>query len=179
MIINALKLARQQSVLDGDMPMVDLLSRLTDDGRFDRTSQAGQVSFKLTFSQRRVDVDYQHNAVVIGLLLKCDPVLVCHSSDRLFTHSVQASSQVALLESDADGKALQEDIEAFICEPEKLDVAALLAEELLLSLPLVPRHPDVEPVEFISGDNSDETDDNAAAPVRENPFSVLQELQKK
>ncbi|HEV7431893.1 MAG TPA: YceD family protein [Steroidobacteraceae bacterium] len=61
----------------------------------------------------------------------------CLSEMRL---PIAADSQLTVVDSDAQAAAVPEEFETFLAPAGHCSLAALAAEELLLSLPIVPRH---------------------------------------
>jgi uncharacterized metal-binding protein YceD (DUF177 family) len=53
---------------------------------------------------------------------------------------VAADSQLVVVDSEAQAAAVPEEFETFLAPEGRCTLAALAAEELLLSLPIVPRH---------------------------------------
>ena len=58
--------------------------------------------------------------------------------------AVDSQSHVAVIDSEAQADSVAEEVETFLAADGQGTLAALAAEELLLSLPLVPRHADGE-----------------------------------
>lgn len=87
---------------------------------------------------------------------------------------LSASAHVALLASAAEGNALPEALEPVLAPGGRISLAELIEEEVLLSLPIVPRHDGqgwCEPLED-SGDGSEQAD----ASTTQRPFASLGEL---
>ena len=175
MIVNAIKLARQQEHLNGEMPLTDLSNVLNNDERIQLERQVDLLRYALEFDNQPVDSANERRAVVVKQNIKCALELICHSSGECYQQPIEVFSQVALLNDPEDAKTLREDLEAFICQPEQLDIAALLAEEVILALPLVPRNPDSKQLNWTSGDEEGFADAQQA----DNPFAALQVLQNK
>jgi uncharacterized protein len=77
----------------------------------------------------------------------------------------------------AQAEALDAELEDDVLELERqMDLRELIEDELLLALPLVPRH-DVCPQPLPAG--SGETASSDAEPQRPNPFAALAQLKKK
>ncbi|MGH8253516.1 MAG: YceD family protein [Steroidobacteraceae bacterium] len=64
----------------------------------------------------------------------------CQRCMREMRLSVDSESHVAVIDSEAQAAQVAEDVETFLAADGHGTLAALAAEELLLSLPLVPRH---------------------------------------
>jgi len=91
----------------------------------------------------------------------------------------------ALVRSEQEGERLPADYEPLLIESVPVRLADLIEDELLLSLPQVPMHPEQEcpATELIrresqrgeTGTDTAETDDEGE---RENPFAILSELKR-
>jgi uncharacterized protein len=68
----------------------------------------------------------------------------CQRCLREMRLDVDSQSHVAVIDSEAQADKVAEEVETFLAADGKGTLAALAAEELLLSLPLVPRHADGE-----------------------------------
>ena len=79
--------------------------------------------------------------------------------------------------ADAEDDSAEEDL--LVLDP-RLDLAALIEDELLLALPLIPMHGQCPQPLPLATDAADEAGDASGdAAKRPNPFAVLQALQKK
>ena len=87
---------------------------------------------------------------------------------------IAADSQLALVDSEAQGAAVPEEFETFLARDGHCSLAALAAEELLLSLPSVPRHGHEERCEA-SGASADAA---VTAPAVAEAMSPVEETQR-
>lgn len=91
---------------------------------------------------------------------------------------VDSSSHVALIEHESAADTVPGEMETFLAEDGRCDLAALAAEELLLALPIVPRHAPGEGCEAAAG--AARTVATADEPVAEHetqrPFADLRAL---
>ena len=93
---------------------------------------------------------------------------------------VDSSSHVALIEHESAADTVPGEMETFLAEDGRCDLAALAAEELLLALPVVPRHAPGEGCEADAVASAEPTAAGAQAPPVEHdtqrPFADLRAL---
>jgi uncharacterized protein len=99
----------------------------------------------------------------------------CLSPMRL---PVAADSRLALVESEAQAAAVPEEFETFLAAGGQCTLAALAAEELLLALPIVPRHGPAERCRGAGAIAEGEVVAERAAPAEptQRPFADLRAL---
>jgi len=108
---------------------------------------------------------------------QADVALECQRCLSFFNTTIEAANVLQVVGSEAaldDGQDLDPEATERIVGSERLDVLALIEDELILNLPYVPMH-DVCPSlpgSFVS------SDDPAADAVRPSPFAVLSKLKK-
>ena len=165
-VIDVLNYARAGRQYTGSLT-VRQLSRLHD--RLADTT--GTVTFALGFDMQAVQLASDKRLPCIQLRCQAQVSLVCQRSLQPFTYSLQHASLIAVVKNDVQAKQLQTDVEPYHCVDGDLDIADLIAEELLLALPLVAINPDSAlAVEFDAeaGEEQQKT----------NPFAVLAEWQQ-
>ena len=165
-IIDMHKMARRGGELAGKLAVSDLT--LVHDRL---ASQSGSIDYQLQPAYRRVDcTDGQHTLLVIVVRLQAQVEMLCQRTLEAFTQVIDTESSVALVADDATAATLPSAYEPLVADARSLDMAALLSEELLLALPLVPTAPHTGPVrETLS----------SAANVDNNAFAVLGDLLRK
>lgn len=84
--------------------------------------------------------------------------------------------KLALVQTEAQAKALPAELDPWLSEDFRLDLARLVEEQLLLALPIVSYHPEAscKPADFHQEDPEAEPEE---AP-RPNPFAILESLKK-
>lgn len=122
----------RQAVLDGELPL-ERLTRLKELLH----STAGSVRASLRFHQRSgwVGASLQYEAAVE---LKCQRCL------EPLTEHMAETVELALLESRALEGSLPEGTEPVLLEGDRLNLAALIEDEVIVGLPLVPKHARIE-----------------------------------
>ena len=126
-------LGRQNATLDGEIELESLqrLSELVD-------SRDGSVKARFRFDQGRsqcvtVDIDYE---VTLELL--------CQRCLEPFTLALAEHSALALIEPEGVEDYAPQGYEPLSLEEPRLQPIALLEDELIMALPLVPRHAEDE-----------------------------------
>lgn len=162
--VNARKLAANRSELQGSVEIQTLT------GVHDRLAGTdGELSYQLAFHPT---MDDQEPLVVVDVDLQTDVTLTCQRSLQPFQHRVKTKSQVVLVVDESQAEQLAEDYEPFACKDLELDINALLIEELLLALPLVPVNPEAEELQSTDEQHIE------AGEQDQNPFAGLAALKK-
>jgi len=100
----------------------------------------GEIAFSLRFShddQGQVCVDVEIDGQV---------AMTCQRSLETYDQAIAGRSRVGVVVNESDEAGLPEDYEVRICPDQRLELLDLVAEEVLLALPLVPTDPASEPV---------------------------------
>jgi uncharacterized protein len=98
---------------------------------------------------------------------------VCQRCMRPMTLPVHARSRVAVVESDVGADGVPPGWDTYLAPDAQLELAALVAEEVLLALPIVALH---EQDDCASGASAAERQDEAAPEERTRPFADLRAL---
>lgn len=152
-----------QGVLISGQTTVAALPRFSD---FDQ-SQAEAVSVALTFERDPDDGQrIVHGTVSAALVMTCQRCL------EPVTCDVTAQVNLALVWTEEEISMLPERYDPWLMTDEKMTLATLLEEELLLALPLVATHEQC-PTRLPEGD---EPDASASDERADNPFAVLASL---
>jgi uncharacterized protein len=99
--------------------------------------------------------------------------LTCQRCLKPMRHAVDATTRVALLVSEAEADRAPDYLETFLANDGRVSAAELVAEELMLALPLAPRHEGTKQCHVAA---DDEPGDNADT---QHPFAELRALMKK
>lgn len=128
---------------------------------------AGEAAWTAGFGRDELDLPCVEVRVDARLPLECQRTL------QRFEHPVQVRQRYGLVRDEADEDALPEGWEALLPDEDGgVDLAALVEDELILAVPLIPVMPGSESVERDWPVQADEK-------TRANPFSALAELKKK
>ena len=156
-LIDSLDFARKGMEISGEVPMAEL-PRLADL----LTDSEGKLSYVLRGFEGK-DGKPQLDLTITGA---CN--LRCQRCLKPLQHPINLVSKLRLVsEGEAEGTDIDDDEVDNIPAEKRFDVLALLEEELLLSMPIAPKHEIDEcqmAVEGLSRSN--------------NPFSVLAALKK-
>lgn len=161
--IEPLRLARNEADFAGDIPLCDM-PRLS--GQL--LSNEGSAEIALHFG-----MDEQGFAVISGQV-RANVVLQCQRCLDAMTLQLNSEINVGLVRKKADEALLPAEMEAMQIEnDDPLVLSEFIEDELLLSLPIVARHPDGEACAVKKQYPEDDS-----APKRPNPFAVLASLKK-
>ncbi len=116
--------------------------------------------------------------LIIGNLLAKVQV-ICQRCLEPVAIELKDDIRLVLLRDEADAKALNSDLDPWICLDHKLDIASLVEEQLLLSLPIVSYHQAGDCLEKFKLDvlGDDDLPETRITPA-ENPFSILKSLKE-
>lgn len=161
--INPYQMADKKAHLAGEVS-TQRLKRLESATEGLNRSANAELDFDLDDSGRRV-ISGQVDGTVTVLCQRCL---------KPFDYELEGQFNLALVYNDEMAKALPADLDSLLLLPDQpLDVASIIEDELLLSLPMHAMHPEGEcQIETQFGaDESDEVTEKAP-----NPFDVLKDL---
>ncbi|HEY1724064.1 MAG TPA: YceD family protein [Steroidobacteraceae bacterium] len=124
------KLADARATLDLDIPLAELPGLPVE-----LIAGGGLVHARLQFGR-------EQGYMMAQVALKAPLELVCQRCMGPMPLSIETSSAVLLIESEAEAAAAPVEWETYLAAEGRLSPAALAAEELLLALPVVPLHAD-------------------------------------
>ncbi|AXA24110.1 MULTISPECIES: YceD family protein [Pseudomonas] len=158
------KLADRGVTLQGSLQLADL-ERLCDP----LSDNVGTVQAKFDFER-----DEQH-VVVIHSDLNVEVKMVCQRCLELVTLPIHSECTYAVVKEGANTQSLPKGYDVLELGEDPLDLQALIEEELLLALPIVPAH---HPEECQQPAGADEPESSKDEVSRSNPFSVLAQLKR-
>lgn len=137
-------------------------------------SRKGDINVQLQFGIDEQRIPYLQGRVTGDLEVTCQRCL----GSVAFPVDVELS--LGLVKSESEGDRLSDRYEPLVVEPGSMSIAAIVEDELILALPIIARHSELEAcgaqVPFERGLWQDE--DKVPA-ERVNPFSVLDKLLNK
>jgi len=133
---------------------------------------SGVATFSAAF---RTDLDHR---VIIDLQVEAAMPLVCQASLEVYDEMVSRRSELAVIEDDSEQFDLPDNYEPVLTESGRLAIMSIVEDELLLSLPTIPRKPGLQAVEFSTG-GQQPVSETTPEGVKETPFSALQDLLKR
>ncbi|WPC03636.1 YceD family protein [Pseudomonas benzenivorans] len=158
------KLADRGTALEGVVALADL-HRLCDP----LADNAGTVSAKFVFERD------ERNAVVMHSELEVEVKMVCQRCLELVALPIQSACDYAVVKEGANTQSMPKGYDVLELGEEPLDLLALVEDELLLALPIVPAH-DPEDCQQPAGLEEPEPSEDEV--TRSNPFSVLAQLKR-
>jgi uncharacterized protein len=133
------------------------------------------LSIDKAFATVTFDRDEQGKPVVLAKV-QVAMQLECQRCLGAMDFPIDLEAELQLVWDEAEAKALPTGREAWIVGEGEADLAAILEEEILLALPVVPKHEEdcVPPSLMSSGDEVTSSEEQV-----KNPFSVLADLKSK
>lgn len=122
---------------------------------------------------RRVPVTGGEPELWLHVVAQVPVWLTCQRCLRPFELPIEIDRQLRFVRDEAEAEALDAELDDDVLAlPRALDLRELIEDELLLALPLVPRHDTCPaPLNFSAGEAVD-----SAVQERANPFAALQAL---
>lgn len=158
------KLADRGVTLKGEMPLAGF-ARLCDP----LADNAGSVHAKLVFERG------ERRAVAIHSELEVEVKMVCQRCLELVALPIRSECHYAVVKEGADTQSLPKGYDVLEVGEDPLDLMALVEDELLLALPIVPAHAPEECQQPVGADEPEPSEDEVS---RSNPFSVLAQLKR-
>ena len=158
------KLADRGVTLNGSLQLADL-ERLCDP----LSDNVGTVQAKFDFER-----DEQH-VVVIHSELDVEVKMVCQRCLELVALPIQSACDYAVVKEGANTQSVPKGYDVLELGEDPLDLLALIEEELLLALPIVPAH---DPKDCQQPAGLEEPESSEDEVTRSNPFSVLAQLKR-
>lgn len=131
---------------------------------------AGEVQVELSFTRDEQGISAMHGHY------QADVTLICQRCLQQVVLGLDTECDVGFVASDEAAKNLPRHYEPVILDDEALDLHALIEDELLLALPVVPMHP-MGTCQHPPGYQPDEAEPEEEA-EKPNPFSVLAKLKR-
>lgn len=158
------KLADRGTTLEGEVLLADL-ERLCDP----LADNVGVVQAKFVFERD------ERRSVVIHSSIDVAVKMVCQRCLELVTLPIHSECSYAVVKEGANTQSLPKGYDVLELGEDPLDLHALIEEELLLALPIVPAH---HPEECQQPAGLDEPEPAEDEVTRSNPFSVLAQLKR-
>ncbi|KRW62141.1 YceD family protein [Pseudomonas sp. TTU2014-080ASC] len=159
------KLADRSTTLEGEMPLADLerlCSPLADN--------QGMVRTKFSFERD------ERKAVVFHSELEVEVKMVCQRCLELVTLPIHSECDYAVVREGANTQSVPKGYDVIELGEDPLDLLALVEDELLLALPIVPAHDPKDCQQPAGLEEEPELSEDEVA--RSNPFSVLAQLKR-
>jgi uncharacterized protein len=122
------KLAETRAAFDFDLPMTDLPGLPAE-----LSAGGGRVQTQLRFGR-------EQGFATAEVRLHAQLQVTCQRCMGPMSLAVDANSPVVIVQSEHEAEAAPAGMETFLAPDGRLSLSALVAEELLLALPIVPLH---------------------------------------
>lgn len=149
-------------VYSGSLPFT-VMSRLRDA----LATAQGEARYHAQFDKDALGIAYLQLQVEAGLPLLCQRTL------EVFALPVVIDTRLGLIANEEDEAGLPGGYEPLLIADGTIDLAAVIEDELILAVPVVPTRPGA-PLDWV-----DPTDATDKEPVRQNPFAALAGLKNK
>jgi uncharacterized protein len=162
------KLADSRAVFELDFPLLQLPGLPAE-----FTSGAGSVRAQLSFGR-------EQGYAMAQVELTAQLAVTCQRCLSPLQLQLQTSSPVLIVESERQAEQAPAGWETFLAPEGRVDFAALVAEELLLALPIVPLHAQASECAALeagkSAEGAEEAEPPTGEPATTRPFSDLRAL---
>lgn len=160
------KIFQQEADISGDIAL-DRLSRFTKTLANGQGSVAVELQFRLSDAKERLISGNLQAQVNVSCQRCLKPLAIALADDI----------KLALVRDEEAALRLNKDLDPWICEDHKLDLAELIEEQLILCTPIVSYHESGDCISqknyVASASSNDEVTENRPS---ENPFAVLKSL---
>lgn len=160
--MDAWRMVSARRLFEGSLPVAGLPRLVEAVARAE-----GEVFYTLQFGRDALGTGY------IDVHAEADLILTCQRTLDEFSHPVCVDTRLGLIENENEEAGLPPGCEPLLLDSEPLRPAAVIEDELLLALPLIPVKPGSTVPIF--GDN-ESTASAAVSEPTENPFAVLGKL---
>ena len=133
----------------------------------------GEVELRLVF-----DRDSGKRASITGFV-KANLVLECQRCLSPMPALVESELNIALVRSTEEAERLPEQYDPLLLDEPRIRLLDIVEDELLLSLPQVPRHKEGECCSDLNQATDQPVADLEESDKRPNPFAILAELKQK
>lgn len=124
---------------------------------------SGQLMFDLSFRRDALD------RALIDVSVNGEVQMVCQRSLKPFAVTVAVDNVLALYRHEVEERSAECEYDPILVSDGQVSIAELIEDEVMLSLPLVPKNPQHAVIE-------PEVQEQEPEPVQPNPFAVLQQL---
>ena len=158
------KMADRAAVLEGEIALSSL-TRLCEA----LEDRQGAVSLRISFGRD------EQKTVVVRTELAVRVSMVCQRCLELVELPIHSACVYAIVNIDANVQHLPKSYDVLELGEDPLDLLALVEDELLLALPIVPLH---APEDCQTPRSENAVADAQDEPAKPNPFSVLAQLKR-
>ena len=98
----------------------------------------GDIDLELSFSKGK-----RGTTLILGRV-QAAVVLICQNCMQPFRKSLDCDINFQLVGSDREFDQFEDDADAIVCENKEISLADLIEDELIMSVPMIPRHMESE-----------------------------------
>ncbi|CAM4373116.1 YceD family protein [Bordetella muralis] len=184
-VIDAFALARQGDFVQGEIPLVRL-ARAVEGLPEQPSGEAGLVRWSVQgeIGKGVIGTSFASGQPLLRLRVQAHPVLICQRCNAPFAFAVDSQAVLQLVKSedeldddlsfDAQDPDVADSLPEKVVGSHRFDLLAQVEDELILSIPYVPKHPVCPGAQAKDGDAQ-----QAPATQRPSPFAVLEQLKRK
>lgn len=167
--INPFRYVEQRRELSGIMPLREML-RLAELA----VDSSGDFQVELIFGLSETHLPMVTGTIQGKLQVECQRCL------QPMMLTIDHSVEVVFTRSETDRRPEEAGYESWVVEDDSLYLRDFVEDELLLAMPLIPRHDSCQPIKPLIEGYEDDAVDNESAPTEEkqNPFAVLKNWKK-
>ncbi|SCZ58927.1 YceD family protein [Thiohalomonas denitrificans] len=161
------RLAQRGAVFTGKLPLADM-DRLAGS----LVNSEGSVEVTLRFG-----TDERHLAIV-NVKLQTELTLTCQNCLEPCSQSIEVETTLGIVRTESEAARIPRAYEPLVVGDEPLSVKELVEDELILALPIVPRHFEDCLPRAATEEVPESGSEAADRKERDNPFEVLRRLKK-
>ncbi|WP_020559348.1 YceD family protein [Thiofilum flexile] len=167
--INPFRYVEQRRELSGIMPLREM-SRLVEMA----LDSSGDFQVELVFSLSETHLPMVKGSVQGQIQVECQRCL------QPMTLTINHPIEVVFTRSETDRRPEEAGYESWVVEDDSLYLRDFVEDELLLAMPLIPRHDSCQPLKPLIEGYEDDAVNNESDPTEEkkNPFAVLKNWKK-
>ncbi len=154
------RLAESRRILEGTYAVAEMPRLLAS-----LSEEQGEIAVELQFGIDEEGIRYMRGRLRAELGLQCQRCL------ETMRYPLETELSLAIVSGEAEAEMLPEHYDPLFVDAEPLYLKDLIEDELLLALPIVPRHPEGEC--GIESGNSGDDEEVGEPEQKDNPFSVL------
>lgn len=128
------KLAKNKTVLSGQLPL----------NQFPRLEKIAPQTENVTFD---IQFDVDKRLTVLSGHLSADVILICQLCNTPVHTQIDSNFNLSPVHNDAQAKQLPVEYDPVMIDGE-ISLTTMIEEEILLALPMIPKHLDACPIEL-------------------------------
>ena len=166
--VNPFRLIEQRRTLTGSLPLAQL-------------PRVQALAVDAAEQEFAVEMIFTHSSSGLPLIagsVKGELALTCQRCLEPVYVKVDAALNIVLTTSQTDREPEEEGYELYIVDDERIFVRDFIEDEILLALPVVPRHEACQTLRPLQEVSPDKLREHLAAEGKANPFAALKDWKK-